>query len=323
MIAWRVASAFLSVFNLEHDAFVSGNALGKISPERVDIVDAAPKPRNRPGIVVDADQQGVDYSRHKTILSGPTSRADAHSWSRSTVTMIALVATIALLGHGSALDPLDVRGLSDLRDQPGGRRVEFVVVGHVEVIPGADSQPGLAVLAKDANEAPLALFEAEMLGQNILEVGEVAPEVQRGKHANCVAALDDCTLHLRDDRCSQVEIQVIDEHLQSGGFQSRHERFSYPGLVGITLAITDENVVAEVIRDRRDRRRFRSLTAAVERDRVVFLELGLEDRMLVVLILLNLLLHVVVQVHDADDAAVAPRTAAKAREQVSCEDAVS
>ena len=58
----------LQRLEFERDAFVPCHALGQIGREGVDVVDAASKLRNRAGIVVDGDQQGVDGARHCCAL---------------------------------------------------------------------------------------------------------------------------------------------------------------------------------------------------------------------------------------------------------------
>src|SRR5207237_6544098 len=65
------------------------------------------------------------------------------------------------------------------------------------------------------------------------------------------------------------------------------------------------------------------LTARVKGDRKIFFEHGLKDRMLVVARGGDALLHVVVEVEDAYDAARAGRAAAQARQEVFGEEAVA
>ena len=51
--------------------------------------------------------------------------------------------------------------------QAGHVQVELTVIGHVEAVEGTDAQPRRAWLAHEADEPPLALFEAEVLGDDV------------------------------------------------------------------------------------------------------------------------------------------------------------
>ena len=116
------------------------------------------------------------------------------------------------------MDQPSIRSMSgdlpELGDQPVHRRLELVLVSHVEIVPYADAQPGLAVLVHHADEPLLALLQPDVLGQDALQVGEVAPEVVGREDPDRVAALDDRPLHLRDDRRPQAEVEVVDEDLE-------------------------------------------------------------------------------------------------------------
>ena len=114
----------------------------------------------------------------------------------------------------------------------------------------------------------------------------------------------------------------VEADLEPLGLEPGVERLADPGLVGLLLAVAEEDVILEPVIGPLDGLGVGGLAASVEDDRVILLQLDLEHRPLVRLVGDDFLLHVGVQVEDADHAAVAAGRAAEAFEEVAREHAV-
>ncbi len=73
----------------------------------------------------------------------------------------------------------------------------------------ANAQPRRGGLAQEAEEPALALFEADLLGDHVFEVGEVARKVRGREHGRRVAALDDGPLHFVDHGLAESVVNLM------------------------------------------------------------------------------------------------------------------
>jgi hypothetical protein len=115
--------------------------------------------------------------------------------------------------------------------QAADRVVPAVLAGAVQLDQELDPQRQPAWL-QHRHQPPLAHLEAEVLGQDALQLGEVAGQVGGGEPGQGGAALLDPAGHLQHQRHAQPEAVHVQERPQPGRPEPLDQHLAHPGPSG-------------------------------------------------------------------------------------------